>query len=282
MQITPSSSSASSRFISPVANASLSANMPVSDTLPLPLVAEESQAGPSRPGEGQGGSIERNLRRAAADIEQASGSAQAAQPLTKKQRLEEAKARLKEKKQASRKETLQDRNGVTTEHEKRALAAGFTKEDGTPDIATYKRHVVEQSARNYTDAAGNHPFRNADGTGDNTAYSRHITEQSAKNYTDAAGNHPFRNADGTVDMTAYQRHVTEQSARNYTDAAGNHPFRKADGTGDRTAYKRHVTEQSARNYTDAAGNHPFRNADGTGNVTAYNRAVSNNIKKPTQ
>ncbi|KAG0164887.1 hypothetical protein DFQ30_009254 [Apophysomyces sp. BC1015] len=57
----------------------------------------------------------------------------------KKQRLSEARARMKAKK-------------------------------GKPDTIAYNRHRAEQSARNFTDAAGNHPFRNADGSGDVSAY----------------------------------------------------------------------------------------------------------------
>jgi hypothetical protein len=108
---------------------------------------------------------------------QGSGSAQGAQPLTKEQRLEAAKARMKEKKQAARKDRLQDKYGVTTEFGRKAITAGFKKEDGTADTAAYNRHVTEQSARNYTDGAGNHPFRNADGTGNRTAYRQNVSQQ---------------------------------------------------------------------------------------------------------
>jgi hypothetical protein len=96
---------------------------------------------------------------------------------TKQQRLEEARQRMKEKKKASRQATLQHRYGVTSEQERKAITAGFKKEDGTANTVAYKQHVSEQWAKNYTDAAGNHPFRNADGSGNMTAYRQKVSQQ---------------------------------------------------------------------------------------------------------
>ena len=211
MPITPTSSRAILPFIPPVENANPSnpsVNTPAANPAPLPPVAGGSQARPSRPGAGQGALLERNLHRIAAGMEQTSGSAQRAQ--SKKQRLEAAKARLKEKKQASRKDTLQNKYGVATEQERKAIVAGFKNKDGTADSVAYGRNVRERLARDYMDTTGNHPFRKADGTADLTAYGQHIREQSARKYTDAAGNHPFRKADGTGDISAYNQNVNQQ------------------------------------------------------------------------
>ena len=87
------------------------------------------------------------------------------------------------------------------------------------------------------------------------AYYRHLTKQTARNYTDAEGKHPFVKANGEIDMAAYYRHLTKQKARNYTDAEGKHPFVKANGELDMPAYYRHRDERAARNYTDANGKH---------------------------
>jgi hypothetical protein len=120
-------------------------------------------------------------------VYQGSGSAQGTQPSAKKPRLDEvsakaklkqtrlvdAKARMKGKKQAARRSTLMEIYGVTTEHGKRAITAGFKK----ADMTAYNRNVTEQSARNYTDAAGNHPFVKANGKVDMTAYIQNVSQK---------------------------------------------------------------------------------------------------------
>ena len=45
------------------------------------------------------------------------------------------------------------------------------------DFKGYNRHIGEQSARNYRDAAGDYDFRNADGSGNVSLYRATVSQQ---------------------------------------------------------------------------------------------------------
>jgi len=150
----------------------------------------------------------------------------------------------------------------------------FVREDGSVDMTGYRRHLREQTARNYKNAQGEHPFVRHDGSVDTNSYHRHIRRQSARNYIDEHGKHPFVRPDGSVDMSGYNRCMRERAARSYTDELGNRPFVRPDGSVDMTGYNGSTRERIARNYTDELGNHPFVRPDGSTNMTAYRRHMN--------
>jgi hypothetical protein len=157
----------------------------------------------------------------------------------KRQRLEEAKARMIEKKVAGRKDRLQERHGVSTESARRALMSGLIRPDGTPNTAAFYRQGHEQRARNMRGADGRLLFVDGDGTPDMTAYFRHQKMQHARNMKGADGQPLFVRADDSVDMFAYYRHMRERDARSIKDADGRPRFVLDDGSLDMTAYYRY-------------------------------------------
>lgn len=69
-------------------------------------------------------------------------------------------------------------DSVLTKWQEKAVKAGFVKDEQKPDTVRYAKSMREQSARNFTDETGAHPFVNDKGEVDVSKYRRHLREQN--------------------------------------------------------------------------------------------------------